>query len=407
MRQLRCGNKRKRRRYQTSRPQTRYGLRRLQSARQLQHRYNTGLTMPQTPTQYLSELCGQLLIGGYDGAEPSRSFLDALARKRRAGAILFRRNLASWRCGYEASRLLRNAAGNDVCPIVAIDQEGGRVARLGAPVLRVPAMATVARRGDAELVRRIAGAVADQLRHIGFNMNFAPVADVDTNPRNPVIGDRAFSSNPQVVEQMVTAWIGGSQEAVVAACAKHFPGHGDTELDSHFELPRIKVDRARLSNVELPPFQAAVNARVDAIMTAHIVVESVDAERPATMCLRMLRDRLRRDMGFQGLIVSDDLEMKAIADRWTIEEAAVQAIRAGCDVLLICKDEALQHRAHEALIQQAEVDREFRAHCEHAANRCRDLRQRRPIPRVSARQVEDAFAKQAALQCELDELAMS
>lgn len=303
--------------------------------------------------------------------------------------------------------MLRNAAGNDVCPIVAIDQEGGRVARLGAPVLRVPAMATVARRGDAELVRRIAGAVADQLRHIGFNMNFAPVADVDTNPRNPVIGDRAFSSNPQVVEQMVTAWIGGSQEAGVAACAKHFPGHGDTELDSHFELPRIKVDRARLSNVELPPFQAAVNARVDAIMTAHIVVESVDAERPATMCPRMLRDRLRRDMGFQGLIVSDDLEMKAIADRWTIEEAAVQAIRAGCDVLLICKDEALQHRAHEALIQQAEVDREFRAHCEHAANRCRDLRQRRPIPRVSVRQVEHAFAKQAALQRELDELAMS
>jgi beta-N-acetylhexosaminidase len=331
------------------------------------------------PSQQLSEICGQLIVGGYLGADPTPTFLAELQQRRRAGAILFKRNLPSWEAGHAASAKMVEAVGDDLSPIVCLDQEGGRVARLGPPVLQVPSMRRLGDLGDEALVSEVARTLGSQLLPMGFNLNFAPVLDVDTNPANPVIGDRSFSRDPEVVARMGAAWVRGLQASGIAACGKHFPGHGDTTVDSHLDLPSVDTPIERLRQVELLPFRAAMEAGVDALMSAHIVVRAVSRALPATLCPEILRGWLREQMGFEGVIFSDDLEMKAIADRWEVGDAAVQAVRAGCDVLLICKSESWQIEAHDGLVREAEKDAWFRQRCERAAGRCRALRARRPI----------------------------
>jgi beta-N-acetylhexosaminidase len=208
-------------------------------------------------------------------------------------------------------------------------------------------------------------------------MDFAPVLDVDTCATNPIIGDRAFSSDPARVAELGVAWADGLLAGGVLACGKHFPGHGDTTTDSHLELPVVDQPRSRLEAVEIPPFAAAARAKVAALMTAHVVFPALDPEGPATLSRAVCTD-LRRRIGFEGVLVSDDLEMKAIAGRMTIEDAAVRAIAAGCDALLVCSDESLQDRAHAALVRRAEADEAFRARCEEAAARCLAARRRVP-----------------------------
>ncbi len=351
----------------------------------------------------LAQTCGQLIVGGYEGEEPTARFLSALRRQERAGAILFKRNLPTWQAGHAASAKLAEAASGDVSPIVAVDQEGGRVQRFGRPLLQVPPMRRLGQAGDERLVAEVARALGGQLRQVGFNVDFAPVLDVDTNPANPVIGDRAFSHDPSVVARLGTAFVQGLQASGVAACGKHFPGHGDTSLDSHLALPMVDTSLQRLRDVELLPFQAAVDAGVDALMSAHIVVRCVNPDLPATLCPTILRGWLRERMGFQGVTFSDDLEMKAVAGRYEIGGAAVQAVRAGCDVVLICRREEWQAEAHEALVREAESDPWFRSRCERAAARCRALRGRRPLrPARDAANVD--FGAAQDLQRRLDAL---
>ena len=328
----------------------------------------------------LRQTCGQLIVGGYVGEEPTSSFLASLRRGHRAGAILFRRNLPSWEAGHAASARLQEEAGPNA-GLIAVDQEGGRVQRFGPPVLRVPPMRVLAR--EAHLVREVAETLGRQLLAIGLNVDFAPVLDVDTNPDNPVIGDRSFSRDAAEVAKLGVAWLCGLQDAGVAACGKHFPGHGDTSLDSHLALPSVDGTPERLRALEIVPFRAAVEAGVDAIMTAHIVVRAVNPEHPATLCRELVRGWLREDLGFRGVVFSDDLEMGAIAGRYEVPGAAVEAVRAGCDIVLICKSERWQDQAHEALVHEAERDARFRERCERAAERSRDLQRRRPVRRVS------------------------
>jgi beta-N-acetylhexosaminidase len=335
----------------------------------------------------LAKICGQILIGGFYGTELPASYANALHRGERGGAVLFKRNLTD-----DLGTVLRlNAglrdAGGELPPLVAIDQEGGRVARLGAPVLALPPMRALGRAGNVDLVRRAARALGSQLAALGFTMDFAPVLDVNTRPDNPIIGDRAFGSDPRVVMRCGVAFARGLQDGGVLACGKHFPGHGDTSQDSHLELPVVLHGRTRLEQVELPPFRAAVGAGIAALMTAHVVYESLEKGVAATMSRAVCASLLRAEIGFEGVLVSDDLEMKAVSTRYSIEEAAVESVWAGCDALLVCSDEALQGRAHEALVKQAETEPRFRARCEQAAER--SLRIRRlvrpsPLPRDAA-----------------------
>src|SRR5687767_13952151 len=201
-------------------------------------------------------------------------------------------------------------------------------------------MATLGRSGDEALARRFAKALATELRAVGITLDYAPVLDIHTNPKNPIIGDRALAEDADSVARLGAAIIETLQENGVAACGKHFPGHGDTSVDSHFDLPLVEHPPDRIRRVECVPFRAAIAADVAFIMTAHVLVPSLDEERPATLSPRIVRGMLRDELGFQGVIVGDDLEMKAVARQYTVPEAAVQAIAAGCDGLLICSGTA-------------------------------------------------------------------
>jgi beta-N-acetylhexosaminidase len=345
----------------------------------------------------ISELCGDLIVAGFPGTSLDDRTRRALQEKRQAGVMLFKRNVESVAAVHELSREICAATASGFGPMISVDQEGGRVRRLPEPCVQLPPMRLLGSIGHEGLIRRAAGAVGAELFALGVNVNFAPVLDVDSNPKNPVIGDRSFSDNPDVVSNLGIAFAQGLQSRGVLACGKHFPGHGDTDQDSHLALPVVAHDRERLEAVELAPFRRAVRT-VGAFMTAHVVFEAIDPSLPATLSKLVIQDFVRREMGYDGLVFSDDLEMRALADRFTVEESAVQAIRAGCDVLLICEHGDLADRAHAALLAEAERDDSFRARCTEAANRSRGARRRfpaRPAPSVALR--EKAFEESGAM----------
>jgi beta-N-acetylhexosaminidase len=326
--------------------------------------------------------CGSLVIGGFAGTSLPQSFARALRERRRGGAIFFGPNVEGG--PVQIAALAREVhAASPYPPLVGIDQEGGRVARLRAPLLEVPPMRTVASWGDAGLAERIAHAVGTELGALGFTIDFAPVLDVNTCAENPVIGDRAFGDDPDTCALYGTAWIRGLQSAGVLACAKHFPGHGDTSKDSHVDLPEVEQAATRIERVELAPFRAAVAAGVASMMTAHVMYPALDEKYPATLS-HAICSRLRAKIGFAGMLVSDDLEMQAIAARWSIEDAAVQAVSAGCDALLVCWSDEKQERAVDALVREVERSDAFRARCEEACARTLAARHR-----VSARVLDD------------------
>ncbi len=340
-------------------------------------------------------LCGQLLVVGLGGVALDEAERRALASRSRGGVVLFKRNIEPGLANVPSLlAAVRDAAPPDSPPLVAVDQEGGRVVRLGAPALALPAMRRAADLDDEGLLRRLAETHARELRALGFTMSFAPVADVHTRASNPIIGDRAFGSTPERVARFAGAWADGLARGGLLTCAKHFPGHGDTTVDSHLALPRVERPREELERTEIAPF-AALAKRVDAMMSAHVVYDALDPARPATLSRAICTDLLRGQLGFEGVLVSDDLEMKAIAN--AIGEAAVLAVSAGCDALLVCSRADLADEAHEALVREAESSPAFRARCEEAAARGLAMRRRAPpAPVASLAGVFDAGAKIAA-----------
>jgi beta-N-acetylhexosaminidase len=292
---------------------------------------------------------------GFHGTSPSPEVLELL-RRGVHGVILFARNVESAEQVATLAAELKRAAGRPL--LVAIDQEGGRVARLRAPqgFTELPPMRALGESGDEALAREVGALLGRELRAVGVDQDYAPVVDVDTNPANPVIGDRAFSRDPAAVGRLGAALAAGLQAEGVAACAKHFPGHGDTSQDSHKDLPRLPHDLARLREVELAPFRTLARAGVAAVMTAHVVFEALDPRRPATLSPEVMR-LLRDEVGFRGCAVSDDLEMKAVAEHFPLEEAAPGAVLAGVDALLVCHRADVQHRAIDLVRIAAEDGR--------------------------------------------------
>jgi beta-N-acetylhexosaminidase len=235
-----------------------------------------------------------------------------------------------------------------------VDQEGGRVARLREPWTVWPPLRALGRAGSEELARRMGESIAGELRSCGIGCDFAPVVDVDTNPANPIIGDRSFGEDPEAVGRLGAAFIAGLQGGGVAASAKHFPGHGDTDVDSHLDLPLVDHGLSRLEDVELRHFRHAVEAGVATVMTAHVLVRELDDRLPATLSPRVLGELLRGKLGYGGVVVSDDLEMKAVAK--SSGRASVLAAKAGCDLLLVCASAEAQVGALEGLVRARERD---------------------------------------------------
>lgn len=281
---------------------------------------------------------GALFILGFDATRLDTELEMLVERWRPAGFILFRRNIESPRQLADLCHDLRRLYPESDPPLLCVDQEGGRVARLRRPFTELPSARLLgrhhARTGSLELIVRAAAITAAELTAVGINFNFAPVMDVDSNPANPVIGDRAFSHMPESVAEIGCCQIQAFQQQGLLACAKHFPGHGDTSSDSHFDLPLVVKDRTALDALELLPFRAAVRAGVAAIMTAHVLYPALDQIYPATLSQPILTGLLRDEMGFDGLIVTDNMEMQGVWGRWPADELVSRGLAAGCDLFI-------------------------------------------------------------------------
>jgi beta-N-acetylhexosaminidase len=272
---------------------------------------------------------------GFDGDSLPGELAEYLARGL-AGVVLYQRNYKSVQGLLELTLAIREAAGRPV--LIGIDQEGGTRFALHEPFTAWPSAAELGRLADVEGVEQVARAMATELRAAGCNVNFAPMLDLHVNPESPVTKDRSFGSDPNLVARMGSAFDRGLRSGGVLSCAKHFPGHGDAAVDPHLDLPVFAGTMERLESVELVPFAAAVTAGVQLVMTAHILLPQIDPENPASLSRVMLDGVLRRRLRFDGVILADDLGMGAIAKRYAAGEAAVQTLRAGTDMAMLCHD---------------------------------------------------------------------
>jgi beta-N-acetylhexosaminidase len=322
----------------------------LKSARALTARETSGADLP------IDLRVGQLLVVGFEGTRLSRGLRSLLVDRGFGGAILFARNVRSLS---QVAELCADIASlpSALPPFIAVDQEGGPVLRLRVPPFtQWPAAGDVARyvarTGDLGIARRLGRAMGREMAAVGIGWDFAPVLDVNSNPRNPVIGVRAFGTKPRPAARIALEVERGLRGAGLLTTGKHFPGHGDTLDDSHFVLPVVKRGARSLARLELEPFRAAIRAGIPALMTAHVLYPAWDRAHPATFSEPILQGILRGRLGFRGLIVSDDLSMAGARHGQTIEEASLRAILAGADVLLICHDPQAQRRVHRFLVER-------------------------------------------------------
>jgi len=287
------------------------------------------------------------LCCGFQGDDPRKELQGVIERGVRS-VILFARNVGTPEQTRALCRAIKSLSDEPI--MICIDQEGGSVQRLREGFTSFPSMRAIAQSPDPISLAASTGAgLARELRAVGIDVNLAPVLDVDSNPANPVIGERSFSADPSRVAQLGVMLASAMQAGGVGACGKHFPGHGDTDLDSHFDLPSLKHDQTRLTEVELVPFRAAARAGLAMMMTAHVMFPALDPQRPATLSAAVINDLLRGRLGFEGVVITDDLEMKAILDRWPPADAALAAILAGADMPLCCHTPDHQHAILDAL----------------------------------------------------------
>ncbi|MGH7215940.1 MAG: beta-N-acetylhexosaminidase [Nitrospiraceae bacterium] len=297
---------------------------------------------------------GQLFMVGFLGTSVTPDLTSFIKEYKPGGVILFSRNLESVEQMVDLTNDLQARSPHSPL-LISIDQEGGRVSRLPKGFTIFPPCDLLGRCNSSELAYAAAATIAKELRAVGVNMNMAPVLDVNSNPDNPVIGDRAFGTTPDVVCKLGLATAGGLQDNKVVACGKHFPGHGDTNADSHKVLPVVEASRERLEAVEFPPFRLAVEQGVASMMTAHVLYRALDPDLPATLSPTIITNFLRQELQYDGVVLTDDLEMHAIIDHYGVEDAAVRAVLAGCDVLLICKDRDREVAAFKAVEQAMEA----------------------------------------------------
>ena len=303
----------------------------------------------------LKEKIGQLFILGFHGTTVSANLVRILSVYKPGGVILFARNLDD---PIQAATLTNELQSHspDTPLWISIDHEGGTVFRLPNGLTPLPSSGELGRQNSEERVASVASIGARELQAIGVNVNYVPVLDLNTNPDNPIIGERSFGADPDLVSRLGWATVRAYQEQGILPCGKHFPGHGDTNADSHHELPVVSLSAEQLRERECRPFQTLIAKGLPAIMTAHVQYPQLDQDFPASLSKSIQTDLLREEFQFNGLIISDDLEMSAIMDHTNIHEAALTAIEAGTDHVLICHDETRQTAAMDA-VYQAVTDR--------------------------------------------------
>lgn len=290
-------------------------------------------------TMSLEEKIGQMFIVGFKGYEADNEIKELIEKRYVGGIIFFDRNIKDSQGLLQLMNSLKAFNKNNKAPLfMSVDEEGGRVSRLPKEIKKFPSGMNIGKVDDEEFSYKIGEVTGEKLKDFGFNMNFAPVLDIYSNPKNKVIGDRAFGINPEVVKRLGVATMKGLEAEGVIPVVKHFPGHGDTLEDSHLKLPVVNYDYNRLDSFELVPFKYAIEKGSDAIMAAHILIPKLDKDYPASVSRYIITDLLRNKLNFNGVIITDDMEMNAIAKQHNVEDASVKAVEAGCDIILICKN---------------------------------------------------------------------
>lgn len=300
----------------------------------------------------LSEKIGQMVLVGMDGTEVQSDISLLIKERQVGGIILYSDNIVS---AAQTNKLLaglkqiNHEAGGKLPLLLSADQEGGRVSRLPKEITKFPASKSVGSTNDTNYAYQVGTALGEAMKAVGLNTDFAPVLDVNTNPDNPVIGDRAFGSTAKLVSSMGVQEMLGIKSQGVIPVVKHFPGHGDTSVDSHFGLPIVNHDLQRLRSIELVPFRSAIKEGAPVVMIGHILMTKLDPDTPASMSRIIIQDLLREELKFNGVVITDDMTMGAVGKVKAIGPASVQAVLAGSDIILVGHDVAQQQSVLHAL----------------------------------------------------------
>lgn len=307
-------------------------------------------------TMTLEEKVGQMMFYGVNGTNVDDKVVNLFEDQHAGGIILYgHRNF--WGSSldnnvkYVNSIKKANRQNSDIPLFIGFDEEGGSMSQLSQELMRTPSKGELGNTNDSSLATGIGAGTAKKLKLLGINTDFGTVLDINTNKNNPIIGVRSYGSTQEKVTEFGINELKAIQNEGVIPTVKHFPGHGDTEVDSHLGLPSLNHDLNRLKSTELVPFQTAINNGVDMVMTAHIMLPQIDKEYPATMSKKILTDLLRDEMGYKGVIITDDLEMQAISKNWDLGEAAIKSVEAGADILLVCHTIENQQKVYNAVVQ--------------------------------------------------------
>ena len=283
----------------------------------------------------LEEKIGQLFIVGFEGEEINDEIVDLVKNQKVGGLIYFSRNIVDSNQIINLNNEIK-AIEKDIPLFISVDEEGGVVSRVPEEFVKLPSSGYIGQFNDENLSYNVGKIIAKELNSLGFNMDFAPVLDIDSNPNNTVIGERAFGNNSEIVSRLGIKTMEGIKDGKIIPVVKHFPGHGDTDVDSHYGLPIVKKTLEELENLEFIPFKNAIDNGADVVMISSIILESIDNEYPATMSKKVITDILRDSLGFDGVIATDDMTMGAIVDNYNLADAVIMSINAGSDLVLVC-----------------------------------------------------------------------
>ncbi|OLS02818.1 beta-N-acetylhexosaminidase [Tissierella creatinophila] len=314
----------------------------------------------------LKEKIGQLLVVGFEGTSINSDIENYIENYKVGGFILFSRNI---RNADESFKLINDIkeknTQNSIPLFISIDEEGGGVSRLPKEFLKLPSAKMIGNANREEISFEYGKVIGVRVKSLGFNLDFAPVLDINSNPKNPVIGDRSFGDTEKIVSKNGISVVKGLKEEGLISAVKHFPGHGDTSVDSHKNLPVVYKTKDELKDLELIPFKKAIKEDIDAIMVAHILYKDIDKDYPATMSKSIIEKLLREDLSFKGVVMSDDMTMGAIIKTYSLEEASVKFLKSGGDILLICHGrdnprlvfEAIEKAVEEKILSEEEIDK--------------------------------------------------
>lgn len=304
----------------------------------------------------LEEKIGQLVMVGVDGYVNDDNSQQLIETYHVGGFVLLKQNIKDVNQMLSLINSLKKMNSVNKIPLfLSIDEEGGRISRMPGEFTKIPSSQRIGELNNSNFSYQVGGIIGEEVRTFGLNMNFAPVLDINSNPNNLVIGDRAFGDEPSLVSKLGIQTMKGLQSQNIISVVKHFPGHGDTSVDSHVGLPTVNHDMNRLKSLELVPFSTAIEHNVDAIMMAHILLPKIDPKYPASFSQTIISDVLRKDMNYDGVVITDDMTMGAIVSNYDIGEAAVKSIQAGSDIVLVCHDYVKEEAVLKAIQKAAQT----------------------------------------------------